>query len=117
MPTKPESVTADEFKSAKWDELTQGRSFEQADAPALANPNRAAARGYPRRVRNRSEKGGHGIARRRPGYTYGGSGNCFNAQHRGALRRPPVFSCPDAGYSPFARSYSRRISSRTHAPL
>lgn len=36
MLEKPESVTADEFKSAKWDELTQGRSFEQADAPALA---------------------------------------------------------------------------------
>lgn len=36
MLTKPESVAADEFKSAKWDELTRGRRFEQADAPALA---------------------------------------------------------------------------------
>ena len=36
MLTKPESVAADDFKSAKWDELTRGRSFEQADAPALA---------------------------------------------------------------------------------
>lgn len=36
MLTKPESVAADEFKSAKWDELTRGRRFEQSDAPALA---------------------------------------------------------------------------------
>lgn len=36
MLTKPESVAADEFKSAKWDELTRGRRFERSDAPALA---------------------------------------------------------------------------------
>ena len=36
MLEKPESVAADEFKSAKWNELTRGRRFEQADAPALA---------------------------------------------------------------------------------
>lgn len=36
MLEKPESVAADDFKSAKWDELTRGRSFEQPDAPALA---------------------------------------------------------------------------------
>ena len=36
MLEKPESVAADEFKSAKWDELTRGRRFEQSDAPALA---------------------------------------------------------------------------------
>lgn len=36
MLEKPESVAADEFKSAKWDELTRGRRFEQPDAPALA---------------------------------------------------------------------------------
>lgn len=36
MLEKPESVAADDFKSAKWDELTRGRSFEQSDAPALA---------------------------------------------------------------------------------
>ena len=27
----------------------------------------------------------------------------------------PSFLCPDAGYSPFARSYSRRISSRNQS--
>lgn len=36
MLEKPESVAADEFKSAKWDELTRGRSFGQSDAPALS---------------------------------------------------------------------------------
>ena len=36
MLTKPESVAADPFKSAKWDELTRGRSFGQSDAPALS---------------------------------------------------------------------------------
>lgn len=34
--TKPPQVEADEFKSAKWDELTSGRAFGQSDAPALA---------------------------------------------------------------------------------
>ena len=34
--TKPESVACDPFKSAKWDELTAGRSFSQSDAPALS---------------------------------------------------------------------------------
>lgn len=33
---KPPSVAGDAFKSAKWDELVQGRGFSQADAPALA---------------------------------------------------------------------------------
>lgn len=32
---KPASVAADPWRSAKWDELTRGRSFSQADAPAL----------------------------------------------------------------------------------
>lgn len=36
MLPKPPSIEGDGFKSAKWDELTQGRSFSQADAPALA---------------------------------------------------------------------------------
>lgn len=34
--TKPPKIEGDAFKSAKWDELTEGRSFEQSDAPALA---------------------------------------------------------------------------------
>lgn len=34
--TKPPSVEADPFKSAKWDELTAGRRFRQSDAPALS---------------------------------------------------------------------------------
>ena len=34
--TKPESVACDPFKSAKWDELTQGRAFSQSDVPALS---------------------------------------------------------------------------------
>ena len=33
---KPPDIAADEFKSAKWDELTSGRSYRQSDAPALA---------------------------------------------------------------------------------
>ncbi len=33
---KPPQVENDAFKSAKWDELTCGRSFAQSDAPALA---------------------------------------------------------------------------------
>lgn len=33
---KPDSVACDSFKSAKWDELTQGREFAQSDAPALS---------------------------------------------------------------------------------
>ena len=32
---KPPSIRGDSFKSAKWDELTQGRSFAQSDAPTL----------------------------------------------------------------------------------
>jgi hypothetical protein len=35
-PTKPTSVGGDAFRSAKWDELTAGRDFSQADAPASA---------------------------------------------------------------------------------
>lgn len=33
---KPPQAENDEFKSAKWDELTSERGFEQSDAPALA---------------------------------------------------------------------------------
>lgn len=33
---KPDSVAGDAFKSAKWDELTAGRSFSQSDVPALS---------------------------------------------------------------------------------
>ena len=33
--TKPVSIQADEFKSAKWDEITNGRSFTQAQAPTI----------------------------------------------------------------------------------
>lgn len=33
---KPASISGSPFKSAKWDELTQGRSFTAADAPTLA---------------------------------------------------------------------------------
>ena len=33
---KPAAVAADPVKSAKWDELTAGRSFTQSDAPTLA---------------------------------------------------------------------------------
>lgn len=34
--TKPANVESDPFRSAKWDELTAGRDFSQADAPTLA---------------------------------------------------------------------------------
>lgn len=33
---KPPGIESDAFKSAKWDELTAGRSFSQSDAPALS---------------------------------------------------------------------------------
>lgn len=36
MLVKPESVAADEFKSAKWDEITAGRRFRQSDAPTIS---------------------------------------------------------------------------------
>ena len=36
MLTKPPNVENDAFKSAKWDELTAGRTFAQSDTPALA---------------------------------------------------------------------------------
>ena len=36
MLSKPPNIANDEFKSAKWDELTAGRSFTTSDAPALA---------------------------------------------------------------------------------
>lgn len=35
MPRKPGSVASDPFKSAKWDELTAGRSFEDRHIPTL----------------------------------------------------------------------------------
>lgn len=35
-PLKPPGIESDPFKSDKWDELTQGRNFTQADAPLLA---------------------------------------------------------------------------------
>ncbi len=34
--TKPASIEDDAFRSAKWDELTSGRDFSQADVPTLA---------------------------------------------------------------------------------
>ena len=34
--SKPPNIANDSFKSAKWDELTAGRSFTTSDAPALA---------------------------------------------------------------------------------
>ena len=34
--TRPANVESDPFRSAKWDELTAGRDFSQADAPTLA---------------------------------------------------------------------------------
>lgn len=34
--SKPKEIKDDPFKSAKWDELTRGRSFTQSDAPSLA---------------------------------------------------------------------------------
>ena len=33
---KPPGIEADAFKSAKWDELTQGRGFARSDAPQLS---------------------------------------------------------------------------------
>lgn len=33
---KPASIAADDFKSAKWDEITHGRSFPESAAPTLA---------------------------------------------------------------------------------
>lgn len=33
---KPNSVRASEFKSAKWDEITEGRNFTNADVPVIA---------------------------------------------------------------------------------
>jgi hypothetical protein len=33
---KPTNIENDAFRSAKWDELTAGREFSQADAPTLA---------------------------------------------------------------------------------
>lgn len=32
---KPASVSSDPWRSAKWDELTRGRSFQQSDVPQL----------------------------------------------------------------------------------
>ena len=36
MLAKPPNIANDSFKSAKWDELTQGRDFRQSDASTLA---------------------------------------------------------------------------------
>ena len=33
---KPQSVSNSPFRSAKWDELTEGRSFSKSDVPLLA---------------------------------------------------------------------------------
>lgn len=33
---KPKAVADDPYKSAKWDELTAGRSLGRSDAPALS---------------------------------------------------------------------------------
>ena len=33
---KPPGIANDEFKSAKWDELTAGQNFSQSDIPALS---------------------------------------------------------------------------------
>lgn len=33
---KPKSVSSSEFKSAKWDEITEGRNFTNADIPVIA---------------------------------------------------------------------------------
>jgi hypothetical protein len=33
---KPPNIANDEFKSAKWDEITAGRDFAPSDAPTLA---------------------------------------------------------------------------------
>ncbi len=34
--TKPPGIESDAFKSAKWDELTQGREFARSSAPQLS---------------------------------------------------------------------------------
>lgn len=36
MITKPTSIKESEFKSAKWDEITEGRNFKTSDIPALS---------------------------------------------------------------------------------
>lgn len=36
MLRKPASIECDEFKSAKWDELTDGRRFKASDIPTLS---------------------------------------------------------------------------------
>ena len=36
MIEKPRSVADSPYRSAKWDEITEGRDFKQADAPLLA---------------------------------------------------------------------------------
>ena len=36
MPKKPISVESSPFKSAKWDEITAGREFQDSDVPTLA---------------------------------------------------------------------------------
>lgn len=36
MIEKPASIERDPFKSAKWDEITSGRSFDQSHTPTLA---------------------------------------------------------------------------------
>ena len=36
MLTKPPDIEADPFKKAKWDEITKGRDFSQADTPVVA---------------------------------------------------------------------------------
>lgn len=35
MLEKPQTIKQDAFKSAKWDELTTGRDFQQSDVPTL----------------------------------------------------------------------------------
>ena len=35
MVAKPTSIKDSEFKSAKWDEITEGRNFKTSDIPAL----------------------------------------------------------------------------------
>ena len=36
MLEKPESIARSEFRSSKWDEITNGRDFQQSDIPALS---------------------------------------------------------------------------------
>lgn len=33
---KPSAIASDPFKSAKWDEITSGRRFQQSDVPTIA---------------------------------------------------------------------------------